>query len=51
MKGHLIYWLLESSAVLLLASELCLHVTVQLGSRCDLQGGFSAKPKGNKEKQ
>ena len=51
MKVHLISWLLESLAVLLLAVGSLLHVIVQLGSRCDLQGGFSAMPKGNKERQ
>ena len=51
MKVHLISWVLESLAALPLAAGLHLHVTVQLGSGCYLQGGFSAKPKGNKEKQ
>ena len=51
MKVYLILWLLKSLAALLLAVGLHLHVIVQLGSGCYLQGRFSAKPKGKKEKQ
>ena len=51
MRVHLILWLLESLAVLLLVVGLHLHVIALLSSRCDLQGRFSAKPKESEDKQ